>query len=250
MRTNSRRRCCAFHADRMANVWMHNGFLQVEEREDVEVARQLRHDPGVAGGLAGRGAASQHAEDALSLADRLDPEGRWKKARRRSTTGTAVAADAEGGQPSPAMIEALSDDLNTPQTIAVAARPAQRGGVRRRTGSRRVCRLASAARLPLRERCGMEGTQAAGERRRCEADRPPDCGPHRRARAKGLQGVRSHPRRTRRDGRCHQGRQGCRRQAVTTGRSRDDKPDTPFPKHWRYYIFIKWALIVAAVVLA
>jgi len=29
-----------------------------------------------------------------------------------------------------------------------------------------------------------------------------------------------------------------------------DKPDTPVPKHWRYYIFIKWALIVAAVVLA
>jgi hypothetical protein len=28
------------------------------------------------------------------------------------------------------------------------------------------------------------------------------------------------------------------------------RPDTPFPKHWRYYIFIKWALIVAAVVLA
>ena len=28
------------------------------------------------------------------------------------------------------------------------------------------------------------------------------------------------------------------------------RPDTPFPKHWRYYIFIKYALIVAAVVLA
>ena len=28
------------------------------------------------------------------------------------------------------------------------------------------------------------------------------------------------------------------------------RPDTPFTKHWRYYIFIKWALIVAAVVLA
>ena len=37
--------CCAFHSDRMANVWMHNGFLQIEEREDVEVARQLLHDP-------------------------------------------------------------------------------------------------------------------------------------------------------------------------------------------------------------
>ena len=29
-----------------------------------------------------------------------------------------------------------------------------------------------------------------------------------------------------------------------------DKPDTPFPKHWRYYIFIKWAVIAAALLLA
>jgi hypothetical protein len=28
------------------------------------------------------------------------------------------------------------------------------------------------------------------------------------------------------------------------------KPDTPFPKHWRYYIAIKWLLIVAALALA
>lgn len=28
------------------------------------------------------------------------------------------------------------------------------------------------------------------------------------------------------------------------------KPDTPFPKHWRYYIAIKWLLILAAVALA
>jgi hypothetical protein len=27
------------------------------------------------------------------------------------------------------------------------------------------------------------------------------------------------------------------------------RPDTPFPKHWRYYIVLKWAVIVAAVVL-
>ena len=51
--------CCAFHADRMANVWMHNGFLQVEGDEDVEVRRQFRHHQGVAGGLAGRSAASR-----------------------------------------------------------------------------------------------------------------------------------------------------------------------------------------------
>jgi hypothetical protein len=28
------------------------------------------------------------------------------------------------------------------------------------------------------------------------------------------------------------------------------KRDTPFPKHWRYYIVLKWVVIVAAVVIA
>ena len=28
------------------------------------------------------------------------------------------------------------------------------------------------------------------------------------------------------------------------------KPDTPFPKHRRYYIVLKWAVIAAAIVLA
>jgi len=28
------------------------------------------------------------------------------------------------------------------------------------------------------------------------------------------------------------------------------KPDTPFPRHWLYYIVLKYAVIVAAVVLA
>jgi hypothetical protein len=28
------------------------------------------------------------------------------------------------------------------------------------------------------------------------------------------------------------------------------KPDTPFPRHWKYYIAIKWLLIVAAIALA
>ncbi|HEU0084033.1 MAG TPA: hypothetical protein VFQ87_14295 [Bradyrhizobium sp.] len=27
-------------------------------------------------------------------------------------------------------------------------------------------------------------------------------------------------------------------------------PETPFPKHWRYYIFIKWGVIVGAIILA
>jgi hypothetical protein len=28
------------------------------------------------------------------------------------------------------------------------------------------------------------------------------------------------------------------------------RPDTPFPKHWRYYIVLKWVVIAAAVALA
>jgi hypothetical protein len=28
------------------------------------------------------------------------------------------------------------------------------------------------------------------------------------------------------------------------------RPDTPFPKHWRYYIVLKWVVIAAAIVLA
>ena len=28
------------------------------------------------------------------------------------------------------------------------------------------------------------------------------------------------------------------------------KPDTPFPKHWFYYIAIKWLLILGAIALA
>jgi hypothetical protein len=28
------------------------------------------------------------------------------------------------------------------------------------------------------------------------------------------------------------------------------RPDTPFPKHWRYYIMLKWLVIAAAIALA
>jgi hypothetical protein len=28
------------------------------------------------------------------------------------------------------------------------------------------------------------------------------------------------------------------------------RPDTPFPRHWRYYIVLKYALLAAAVLLA
>ena len=29
-----------------------------------------------------------------------------------------------------------------------------------------------------------------------------------------------------------------------------DKPDTPFPRHWLYYVVLKYAVIVAALLIA
>lgn len=29
-----------------------------------------------------------------------------------------------------------------------------------------------------------------------------------------------------------------------------EKPDTPFPRHWLYYIILKFAVIIAAVLIA
>jgi hypothetical protein len=36
----------------------------------------------------------------------------------------------------------------------------------------------------------------------------------------------------------------------TLGEVMMTKPDTPFPRHWLYYIVLKYALIAAAVLLA
>jgi hypothetical protein len=40
------------------------------------------------------------------------------------------------------------------------------------------------------------------------------------------------------------------RRSANAGDRAMTRPDTPFPKHWRYYIFIKWGVIVGAIILA
>ena len=86
----------------MANVWMHNGFLQVEGEKmskslgNFLTIRQLLER------LAGRGAAPQHAEDPLPPADRLHGEGSRRWPGRRSTAGTRKSPPASrlAGTPS------------------------------------------------------------------------------------------------------------------------------------------------------
>jgi cysteinyl-tRNA synthetase len=109
--------CCAFHADRMANVWMHNGFLQVESEKmskslgNFVTIRELLADwPGEALRL---NMLKTHYRSPID----------WTLKGLEESAKTLddwywVAADLKGEQPADAVIESLSDDLNTPQVIA------------------------------------------------------------------------------------------------------------------------------------
>src|SRR5689334_8484231 len=108
---------CAFHAPRMANVWMHNGFLQVEGDKmskslgNFITIRELLADwPGEVLRL---NMLKTHYRSPID----------WTVKGLEESAKTLddwyrVAADVRDGQPAEAMIDALADDLNTPQMIA------------------------------------------------------------------------------------------------------------------------------------
>jgi cysteinyl-tRNA synthetase len=108
---------CAFHSDRMANVWMHNGFLQVEGDKmskstgNFVTIRELLADwPGEVLRL---NMLKTHYRSPID----------WTLKGLEESAKTLddwywIAADMKDGQPSDAVIQALSDDLNTPQMIA------------------------------------------------------------------------------------------------------------------------------------
>jgi len=101
----------------MANVWMHNGFLQVESEKmskslgNFFTIRELLADwPGEVLRL-----------NMLKTHYRSPLDWTLKGAEESAKTlddWYAVAADVEPGPPSQAVIEALYDDLNTAQMIA------------------------------------------------------------------------------------------------------------------------------------
>ena len=109
--------CCAFHESRMANVWMHNGFLQVESEKmskslgNFITIRELLADwPGEVLRL-----------NMLKTHYRSPIDWTLKGVEESAKTlddWYRLAADVRGGEPAGAVIEALADDLNTPQMIA------------------------------------------------------------------------------------------------------------------------------------
>jgi cysteinyl-tRNA synthetase len=109
--------CCAFHEGRMANVWMHNGFLQVEGEKmskslgNFVTIRELLADwPGEVLRL---NMLKTHYRSPIDWTLKSVEE-----SARTLDDWYRFAGDARGGEPSGAVIEALADDLNTPQMIA------------------------------------------------------------------------------------------------------------------------------------
>jgi cysteinyl-tRNA synthetase len=109
--------CCAFGEDRMASVWMHNGFLQVESEKmskslgNFVTIRELLADwPGEVLRL---NMLKTHYRSPIDWTSKG-----LEESAKTLDDWYEIAADVKGGEPSDAVIDALSDDLNTPQMIA------------------------------------------------------------------------------------------------------------------------------------
>src|SRR5438270_949977 len=109
--------CCAFHRERMANYWMHNGFLQVEREKMskslgnfVTIHELLAEWPGEVLRL---NMLKTHYRSPIDWTTKS-----LEESARTLDDWYRVAADVVPGKPAPSVIEPLLDDLNTPLAIA------------------------------------------------------------------------------------------------------------------------------------
>jgi cysteinyl-tRNA synthetase len=108
---------CAFHTGVMANVWMHNGFLQVEGEKMskslgnfVTIREVLQDWPGDVARLAML--ASQYRQPINWTVKGLQEA-------EKALSGFFDAATSEADpRPAAGVLEALLDDLNTPKAVA------------------------------------------------------------------------------------------------------------------------------------
>ncbi|GLK81078.1 cysteine--tRNA ligase [Methylopila turkensis] len=118
---------CCFGQERMANVWMHNGFLQVEGEKMskslgnfVTIREVLADWPGDVARLA---MLSAHYRQPINWT----LKGLQEAEKTLGVWFDAAASDAEA-RPAPGVVEALADDLNTPRMIAEIHRLRTEGG--------------------------------------------------------------------------------------------------------------------------
>ena len=114
---------CAFHMPVMANVWMHNGFLQVEGEKmskslgNFVTIRELLATEAF-GGSAWDGNVLKLAMLMSHYRQPIDWTVKTLELASHALEDWFRVAKPDGGPPSPAVVQALSDDLNTPQMIA------------------------------------------------------------------------------------------------------------------------------------
>lgn len=113
--------CCAFHKNRMANVWMHNGFLQVEGEKMSKSLGNFVTIRELLVGWRGRSWPGDALRFAMMQTHYRSPID-WSLAACDAAFATlkdffSVAAPASGPPPV-SVVDALSDDLNTPKVIA------------------------------------------------------------------------------------------------------------------------------------
>jgi cysteinyl-tRNA synthetase len=116
--------CCAFGSGRMANVWMHNGFLQVEGEKMskslgnfVTMYELLRTEK--FGGRSWPGPVLRLAMLRSHYRQPIDWTVRALEEAEKSLHRFArlAAGVAPARNPTPEMIEALGDDLNSPAAL-------------------------------------------------------------------------------------------------------------------------------------
>ena len=114
--------CCADHVDTYARWWMHNGFLNMgEEKMSKSVGNvALAHDllkayPGEAIRWA---LLVGHYRAPLEWTTELIEQAKRSLDRLYGALRRAADIPADGARPSPAFMEALNDDLNTPRAFA------------------------------------------------------------------------------------------------------------------------------------
>lgn len=110
---------CANPGSNFANIWMHNGFLQIEGKKMAKslgnffTVKDLR-DQGTAGDVMRLTLLSTHYRQPLDWTQRKVQEMNNLLNRWRSLT----AGIKEMGEPSDTVFAALADDLNTPAAIS------------------------------------------------------------------------------------------------------------------------------------
>ena len=108
---------CAFHMPVMANTWMHNGFLQVEGEKmskslgNFSTIREVLAD--WQGDVIRLAMLSTHYRQPINWT----VKGLEEAEKALSSFFDAASGDADP-RPAPGVLEALSDDLNTPKAIA------------------------------------------------------------------------------------------------------------------------------------